>query len=202
MAENPESGGFLAVIDAKIAALQQLRESLIAAISVGALGQTSEIDPALLSGTGGIVPPGGAGTAKSGGSVELPTGIFRGQGLSDAVRLYLSMAKRKQTNQQIKGALMQGGLATTSDFFDQTLSSTLHRMRKSGELLQFPDGWDLAASYPESFRQRMTEAKEPASKKKRKKKSSQNAKSAPKTGSKAKPEAKAHVADGPALRAV
>ena len=36
--EKPDNSGFLAVIDAKIAALQQLRDSFIAAMSIGALG--------------------------------------------------------------------------------------------------------------------------------------------------------------------
>ncbi len=40
--EKPESGGFLAMIDAKIAALQQLRESAAGAISLSsAIAETS-----------------------------------------------------------------------------------------------------------------------------------------------------------------
>lgn len=174
--EKPESNGFLALIDAKIAALQQLRESLILAFSTGALGQAGDIDMGAFTGTGGITIS-GTGNLSGGankGPIELPTGVFRGKGLSDAIRMYLSMAKRKQTNQEIKSALFDGGLATTSDFFDQTLNSTLHRMRKSGELLQFKDGWDLAESYPESFRQRHVKeesaSKASAGKKKRRRK--------------------------------
>jgi hypothetical protein len=186
--EKPESSGFLALIDAKIAALQQLRESLILAFSTGALGQASDIDFSQLAPSGAGTPSGGgAPPAGSRGPIELPTGLFRGQGLSDAIRLYLEMAKRKQTNTEIKNALMEGGLATTSDFFDQTLSSTLHRMRKKGELLHFKDGWDLAVSYPDSFRQRMIDAKEPVvkngsvKKKRRRRKAKIAAKGATKT---------------------
>lgn len=157
--EKPEPIGFLALIDAKIAALQQLKDSLMLAISTGALGPDDiNVGEFTVTGsTGGGITGFAAGGAVK-GPVEMPTGVFRGQGLSDAIRLYLSMAKRKQTNQEIKNALFEGGLATTSEYFDQTLSSTLHRMRKTGELLQFKDGWDLAASYPDSFRQRMTDA--------------------------------------------
>lgn len=157
--EKPESGGFLAIIDAKIAALQQLRESLIAAVSIGALG--GDIDLSQLGAVGASVSAVGTVTPPPKGPIDLPTGVFRGQGVSDAIRMYLGMAKRKQSFQEIKAALMEGGLATTAEYFDQTLSSTLHRMRKNGELLQFKDGWDLAQSYPESFRQRMNDAKEP-----------------------------------------
>jgi hypothetical protein len=33
-------------------------------------------------------------------------------------------------------------------------------MKKNGELLRFKEGWDLAESYPESFRQRMAQTTE------------------------------------------
>jgi hypothetical protein len=164
--EKSEFDGLLAAVDAKIAALVRLRESLIAAASLGALGQVGDIDP-------GTVPPGGAAAstgqpAAPGGPIDLPTGVFRGKGLADAIRLYMSLAKRKQTFKEIKAALVEGGLATTSEFFEQTLNSTLHRMRKSGEVLQFKDGWDLAESYPPGFRQRLEESREDTPKRKRK----------------------------------
>jgi hypothetical protein len=197
--EKPENGGFLAVIDAKIAALQQLRDSFIAAMSIGALG--GDIDVSQLGAIGAPQSSGAAGSTPK-GPIDLPTGVFRGQGLSDAIRLYLGMAKRKQTIQEIKAALMEGGLATTSEFFDQTLSSTLYRMRKGGELLQFKDGWDLAASYPDSFRARMNDAKEPppkssAGKKKRRAKGKAATKKSPPKPAKpeaTKPEGKAEAA--------
>ena len=201
MADKPDSGGFLAMIDAKIAALLQLRESFVAALSVGAFGAGGgDFDAAPFVAPGGAPStPGGSAQNQNGKNspVDLPTGVFRGQGLSDAVRLYLSMAKRKQSNRDIKAALMAGGLATTSDFFDQTLSSTLHRMRKTGELLQFPDGWDLAESYPESFRQRMSEAKEQPKKKAKKKVAKPAAKAAKPKPNTAEPAAKEKVGVNP-----
>lgn len=179
MAEKPESTGLLAIIDAKIAALQQLRESVLGAMSVGAFGQSGDIDPSSLpvAATGGSAATPAFGQQNSNGPIELPTGVFRGKGLSDAIRLYLSIAKRKRTPSEIQAALMEGGLATTSEFFEQTLSATLHRMRKSGELLQFKDGWDLASSYPDGFRQRMAQSSDTPKRKKRAKKADATAKS-------------------------
>jgi hypothetical protein len=166
--DKTDFDGMLANIDARITALMRVRESLVAAAAVGALGQVGDFDPGAPP-TGAGQPP-SAASQPSAGPVELPTGVFRGKGLADAVRLYLSIAKRKQSFKDIKAALMEGGVATTSMFFDQTLNGTLHRLRRNGELLQFPEGWDLADSYPESFRQRLAQSSEPKKKRRAKKK--------------------------------
>src|SRR5688572_24430050 len=100
-ADKPESDGFLAMIDAKIAALQALAGSYRAAMSLGALGQPAEGD------AGTFVPPSGSGAARSVtnmGPVELPTGAFRGTGIAAAIRIYLEAARRKQTFRQIADA--------------------------------------------------------------------------------------------------
>ena len=76
--EKPESGGFLAIIDAKIAALQQLRDSLIAAMSIGALG--GDLDISQL-GSVGVAVNGGNSAPAAKGPIDLPTGVFRGQGV-------------------------------------------------------------------------------------------------------------------------
>lgn len=201
--EKPEPSGFLALIDAKIAALQQLRESLIAAISVGALGQFGDVETAALATSQGN---GALNLGESKGPIDLPTGVFRDKGLADAIRLYLSIAKRKRTQKEIEAALIEGGLATTAGRFDATLSATLHRMKKTGELLQFKEGWDLAASYPESFRQRMAQNSEDAPKRRRKRKSAKQAKAAkaeraPKKSAPVKAEKKP-VVEEPSIRAV
>jgi hypothetical protein len=167
MANKPESDAFLAGIDAKIAALQQFRESYLKMRAAGVMGLPP--DPSSFP-----APPGGSNThgsqqtSQTGGPVDLPTGIFRDKGLADALRLYLTIAKRKQTFKEIKAALMEGGLATTAEYFDQTLNGTMHRMRRKGELLQFKDGWDLADSYPPGMRQRLSEANEQPKRKKKK----------------------------------
>jgi len=202
--EKSEFDGLLATVDAKIAALLRLRESLIAAASLGALGQVGEIDPSTLPPSGSAASA-AAPAPSSGSPIELPTGVFRGKGLADALRLYMSLAKRKQTFKEIKSALIEGGLATTSAFFEQTLSSTLHRMRKSGEVLQFKDGWDLAESYPPGFRQRLEESREedvPRRKRKGKKNTVRADKPTEKATKPTKPDKRQTAQGEPALRAV
>lgn len=164
MAEKPESDVFLTALDAKIAALQQLRDGYVAALSAGLLGQGG-IDVSALAQPGTVT----AGLPTPSGPIELPTGVFRNKGLADAIRMYLRIAKRKQTHKEIADALQEGGLATTApETFERTLSATLYRLKNGGELLKFKDGWDLAGSYPESFRQRMAQNSEDAPKRKRK----------------------------------
>jgi hypothetical protein len=161
MADNPEvDDPFLAWIDNRMAALQRFRESYLA-LGPGGLGSADVPLPVASAAVGVTAAAVGAQP------VSLPTGIFRDKGLTDAIRLYLSVGKRKQTIREIHDALLAGGLATTSSTFMQTLSGTLYRMKRIGELLLFPDGWDLAASYPESFRQRLAQSEESAAKAKR-----------------------------------
>ena len=159
--DKTESDGFLAMIDAKIAALQALADSYRAAMLVGAIGQSSDGDG------GTFVPPSGPTVSRSvanAGPVELPTGAFRGTGIAAAVRMYLDAARRKQTFKQISEALREGGIVSTSSDFEKTLNTTLHRLKGAGELIQFPDGWDLANSYPESFKQRLAKDAAPKAK--------------------------------------
>lgn len=200
MAEKPESDVFLAGLDAKIAALQQLRDSYLAALSIGAVGQGSVDMSGLAQPPSGPATP--VGQSAPSGSIELPTGVFRTTGLADAIRLYLSIAKRKQTIKEIGAALQEGGLATTAGSFERTLSSTLYRLKSDGELLKFKDGWDLAASYPESFRQRLAQNAEgsPRRKRKGKKKADNTKKREPKTEKHTAPKNESEPA--PILRAV
>jgi hypothetical protein len=97
-------------------------------------------------------------------------GAFRGKGIRSAIKMYLGAAKRKQPFKEIATALKAGGLESTSSDFERTLNATLHQLRKGGVLIQFPEGWDLADAYPESFKQRLANNKEskPATRKKRK----------------------------------
>ena len=203
MADKPESDPFLAGIDARITALQQFRESYLLARAAGLLGPA----PDLSSLPQGPIAVTGTPTAASTGPIDLPTGVFRDKGLADAVRLFLSIAKRKQPFRDIANALKEGGLATTASDFEKTLSGTLARMKKQGELLQFKEGWDLAASYPESLRQRMAAQGETAQKGKKKakpKKKPVAASTGTKPKAKAAPVATAtsQPASEPVLRAV
>ena len=118
-------------------------------MSVGALGQAEAFDPSFPTspGGGGNSTP-AFGQPNTGGTLDLPTGIFRDKGLADAIRLLLTSARRKMPFKELKAALLQGGLATTAEDFDPTLSGTLNRLKRNGELLAFKEGWDLAASVP------------------------------------------------------
>ena len=67
-----EQDSFLAMIEAKIAALQALAESYRTALSVGALGQLVEMDQSVPS------PAISGGTHQNGAApADLPVGVFR-----------------------------------------------------------------------------------------------------------------------------
>ena len=120
-AEKPDQDNFLAMINAKLAALQALAESYQAALSIGALGP---------------------------GSVDLPVGVFRDKSIPEAIKLYLKAARRKQTVKKIAAGLAEHGLVSTSKSFETTVTGSLHRLKEAGVVLRFKDGWDLAESYP------------------------------------------------------
>ena len=154
--EKPlETDGFLGSLDAKIAALQTLRASYVAAVSIGAFGQPGE--------GGSISFPMGAGVVGvSGAPMELPHGALLGKSLPAAIRLYLSAIKRKQTIKEIATALREGGVESTAANFETSISSAVNRLKASGEVLRFKDGWALAEFYPDSLRAKIgaaTEAK-------------------------------------------
>jgi hypothetical protein len=134
----------LAAMEAKIAAWTKAAESYRAAVALdGTLGD--------------VVPHAHHAKTLSGrpGGHELPVGVFRNKSLKDAIVLYLEACQKKQTNKEIAAGLQEGGIATTSKNFEPTVSTALYRLKEEGVLLRFPDGWDLAASYPDSLRRRL-----------------------------------------------
>lgn len=141
---------FLTAVDAKIGALQQLRASYVAAVSLGAFGQAG--DPAAF-GSG----PSGMGGGLGGAPMELPRGALLGKSLPAAIKLYLAAVKRKQSIKQIAIALREHGVESMAKNFETPIQSAVYRMRESGELLRFDDGWALAEFYPESLRNRIAE---------------------------------------------
>lgn len=147
VAEKPVNDGFLAAIEAKIAALKALAESYRAAVSVGAWGQGGEID---LSSLGSLSLGGGSDAA-----IELPQGALLGKSLPAAIKLYLSAVRKKQTTREITVALREGGVESTAASFENNVTSSLHRLRATGEVLKFNDGWGLAELYPENLRNRI-----------------------------------------------
>jgi hypothetical protein len=103
---------------------------------------------------------------------ELPRGAFLGKSLPSAIKLYLSAMKMKQTDREIATALREGGVESTSDNFEKVVTGCLNRMKASGEVLRFKDGWGLTEFYPESLRFRLGQegpAKGKTTKKKKKK---------------------------------
>jgi hypothetical protein len=164
----------LADMEAKYAALGNAIASLRAALATGALGILLDI-PA------GSVPAGQA----PGIPVSLPRGAFLGKKAPEAIKLYLSAARKKQTNKEIAQALRDGGLESTGNF-DNYVTGGLFRLKNDGVVLRFDDGWGLAEWYPESFRSRVVEKAAGNGKRKPKKKTvrkskTTEAKAAPKT---------------------
>ena len=143
---------FLVMIDTKIAALQALRSSYVAALSVGALGQAAD--------QSAVLPPGPV--AMTGAPLDLPRGALLGKTIPAAIKLYLATVRQKRTNTEITAAMREGGVESLAGNFDATVAGALHRMKKAGEVLRFDDGWALAEFYPDSFKTRLAESKQPA----------------------------------------
>jgi hypothetical protein len=149
---DEQRDNFRAAIEAKIAAWQTVLRSYDAAVSLdGAIGDVtpSENQPR---------------REEPGKAVDLPVGIFRGKTIPEAIEIFLEARRRKQTNKEIAQGLKDGGIASTSANFEATLATALSRMRDDGKVLRFPDGWDLASSYPESLRTRLEKDSKPKAK--------------------------------------
>jgi hypothetical protein len=159
-----EQDPFLAAIEAKIAAWTAVADSYRAAIAKdGPLGG----EHASVVSTGGIVV-GGAGSVTGHSKADLPVGVFRDKSIREAIEIYLGAHRRKQTNKEIATGLQKGGIATTSANFEATVATALHRMKADRIVLRFPDGWDLASSYPDNLRGRLEKDAKPRKKAKKK----------------------------------
>jgi hypothetical protein len=131
------------------------------------------LEKALAMGSGAPGAVSGSQAGFSGGAaVELPLGALMGKSVSNAIKIYLSACKKKQTAREIETALKEGGVESTSKNFDIIVSNTLRSLKKAGTVLQFKDGWGLAELYPESIRSRIAQQenspKKKASSKKKK----------------------------------
>jgi hypothetical protein len=121
-----------------------------------------------LAASGAVVPTSDGGDpmpfmAQNGAAqqpMELPRGAFLGKSLPAAVKLYLSAVMKKQTIKEIATALKDGGVESTSDDFPGVITGCLNRMKASGEVLRFDDGWALAEFYPERLRSSLRSAQE------------------------------------------
>ena len=88
------------------------------------------------------------------GIAALPRGAFLGKTATDAIKLYLSAIRRKQTNKEIAQALRDGGLESAGDF-GNFITSALFRLKQEGAVLRFDDGWGLSEWYNEAFRAKL-----------------------------------------------
>lgn len=154
----------LARIQAKIAAWQAAADSYRAALALEQGSDTAAFGD----------------TARPRTVVELPVGAFRGMTIAEAVRLYLQSVRRKQTPQEIGEGLRAGGIESTAKDFGPTLRSTLHHLKKRGELLRFKDGWDLAEAHSTALRNRLAKETTKPKDKKATKKAKKAVKAAPK----------------------
>lgn len=153
--DKPTQDAFLAAIEAKIAAWQAVADSYRAAVSLD--GHLN--DPTLGGAAGTLSLQGHA--PKVVHAHALPMGVFRDKSIKEAIAIYLGAGHRKQTNKEIAVGLQKGGIATTAANFEATVATALHRMKEDGTVLRFPDGWDLAASYPDNLRGRLEKENRP-----------------------------------------
>lgn len=150
-------------LDAKIAALQALREAMKAAQALGVLGP-------LIEGVGTFQA---AANGDASGPIDLPEGAFNNKSVPACIELYLSSAPmKKRTNKEIVAALREGGVETNAGNFDTTVAAALFKLKQAGKVLRFKDGWGLTSWYPAHIRgSAPVPAKKQSGKKKRQKKS-------------------------------
>jgi hypothetical protein len=111
--------------------------------------------------------PGSIVSATPAVAFDLPVGALRSKSLPDAIVLYLAAGRRKQTNKEIATGVLAGGFQTGARNLESSVAATLFRLRKTGIVLRFPDGWDLAEHYPEHIRKKLEPSEAGASKKPR-----------------------------------
>lgn len=151
-AQKPERDGYEAAMEARVAAWQAALDAYRAAKAIdGSLGEAN-------------LGPGIQSTAPQGvtfGAFDLPVGALRTKSVPDAIKLYLSAGRRKQTNKEIAAGLRQGGLETTAGNFEANIAAALFRLKKAGLVLRFKDGWDLAEHYPDHIRNKLENGAKP-----------------------------------------
>lgn len=142
----------LAGMEAKAAAWLSAAKSLRAALAAEIGGQSGDGKPGSVNNPTGDQP------------ISIPRGAFHRKTSTEAIKIYLEAAGRKQTNKEIAQALKDGGLESTGNF-DNYVTHGLFRLKKDGVVLRFDDGWGLAEWYPESLRNRVAPSEKPPKKK-------------------------------------
>jgi hypothetical protein len=140
----------LADLEAKKAALEGVISSWRKALELGAFG------PLRFPRVEGASPPTGV-LASSPEPVDLPVGALSSKSIPDAIKFYLAAVRKKQTNKEIEEGLRQHGVESTSKKFSSIVAGALFRLKKSGEVLRFSDGWGLAEHYPEHLRAKLSQ---------------------------------------------
>jgi hypothetical protein len=154
---------FITYLEAKKKALETVIASVKAASELGALG------PIRFPRLGEEAASPAVAAATSAEPIELPVGALSSKSLPDAIKLYLSAVRKKQTNKEIEAGLKEGGVETTAQNFSTSVGGALFRLKKSGELLRFKDGWGLSEHYSEHLRSKLSQDSKQAPKKKNRK---------------------------------
>jgi hypothetical protein len=177
---NDYLASLLADMEAKKAALDAAMTAIRAAIAAGALGAPGDLQ---------IGPLAVNATAAPAGLADLPRGAFLGMTASEAIKLYLSTVRKKQTNKEIAQALQDGGLVSAGNF-GNFITSALFRLKKEGAVLRFDDGWGLSEWYNEAFRAKLgaPNSKKPAKRGRGKRKKSAKKEAASKGAPQPSPE--------------
>jgi hypothetical protein len=163
---SADYAAILADMENKKAALESAIAGLRAALATGALG-VAVGDALALGDSAAKSTLSTSSIAMPGGSIALPRGAFLGKTVSEAIKLYLSAIRKKQTNKEIAQALRDGGQESTGNF-DNRVTNGLFRLKQDGVVLRFDDGWGLSEWYPESFRNRVAEKANGTPKKRKK----------------------------------
>jgi hypothetical protein len=172
----------LADMEAKKASLENAIAGLRAALATGALGVKVGDSLAFKDSASPALSPASISTGQP---ISLPRGAFLNKTGTEAIKLYLGAARKKQTNKEIAQALREGGFESTGSL-DSLVTNGLFRLKQDGTVLRFDDGWGLAEWYPESFRNRVAEKADAGKRKTKKKKVARKGK-APTSGMAAQP---------------
>jgi hypothetical protein len=91
---------------------------------------------------------GDGSSTPGGGSTDIPDGAFHDKTIPAAIKMFLSIVRKKQTTAEIIAGLKKGGMESRAKHFNRIVRSTLERMWKTGQAVIKTGGtWAL----PEFF---------------------------------------------------
>ena len=133
-----DSDPFLEMIEARVAALQQLRASYLAAKATGALGQVGDV---LASTTSAAAP-----SLPAPNPDAPPARRTRRRGVASEVERLLIETATPMKVRDIAADLRRSGFASTGGRLDGTINSSLHRLKHRGRAVRTPAGWRASSS--------------------------------------------------------